>query len=131
MKETDQAPSGTNNMCDKALLFWRYFSRLAFTLFSSRFLFMAVLLCLQIAAANSQQLHLQHFTVDDGLPSNEVYQVLQDSSQNLVVATDRGAVKYDGYSFADVPLENGRSGKPVYYIYKTPDGGIYFSGLQG
>jgi ligand-binding sensor domain-containing protein len=81
--------------------------------------------------AGAQQLHLKHFTVDDGLPSNELYQVIQDTAGNLLIATDRGAVRYDGYSFGDIPLNTKLTGKPVYYIYQTVRGGVYFSSLQG
>ncbi len=81
--------------------------------------------------AVAQQLHLKHFTVDDGLPSNEIYQVAQDTTGNLLIATDRGAVRYDGYSFTDIPLYTKLTGKPAYYIYQTPKGAVYFSSLQG
>jgi hypothetical protein len=81
--------------------------------------------------SGAQQLHLKHFTVDDGLPSNELYQVVQDTAGNLLIATDRGAVRYDGYSFSDIPLSNKLTGKPVYYIHQTNKGAVYFSSLQG
>ncbi|RYZ25617.1 MAG: hypothetical protein EOO10_17800, partial [Chitinophagaceae bacterium] len=78
-----------------------------------------------------QDLYLKHFTVDDGLPSNEVYQVMQDSSGKLLLATDRGGVQFDGYGFQPVLQHNKLTSKPVYYIYQSPDKSIYFSSLQG
>lgn len=78
-----------------------------------------------------QQLYLKHFTVDDGLPSNEVYQVMQDTSGKLLLATDRGGVQFDGYGFRPVLQHNKLTSKPVYYIYQSPDNSIYFSSLQG
>lgn len=80
---------------------------------------------------SGQQRYFKHFTVDNGLPSNEVYQVLQEPSGNLLIATDRGAVRYDGYSFADISINEHRASKPVYYIYQSPDKNVVFSGLQG
>ncbi|HZH38204.1 MAG TPA: two-component regulator propeller domain-containing protein, partial [Flavisolibacter sp.] len=104
----------------------------AFIQLSSQPLFLTVLfLLLCSASASGQQLHFKHFTVDDGLPSNEVYQVLQDTSGKLLIATDRGAVQYDGYSFHPISLKNKLTSKPVYYIYRSPKGQIYFSSLQG
>ncbi|HMJ46769.1 MAG TPA: two-component regulator propeller domain-containing protein, partial [Ferruginibacter sp.] len=79
----------------------------------------------------AQQNYLKHFTVDDGLPSNEIYQILQDKENNLLIATDRGAIKYDGYLFENIGFENGAVSNPIYYIYKSPNDHIYFSGLKG
>ncbi|MBB1284364.1 histidine kinase [Flavisolibacter sp. BT320] len=82
-------------------------------------------------SAGGQALYMKHFTVDDGLPSNEVYQVLQDSSGKLLLATDRGGVQFDGYGFRPVLQKNRLTSKPVYYIYQSPENEIYFSSLQG
>jgi ligand-binding sensor domain-containing protein len=75
--------------------------------------------------------YLKHFTVDEGLPSNEVYQVEQDAEGYLWAATDRGAVRYDGYSFEHVPLRNGSMIVPTFGIYKSTEGNLLFSGFKG
>lgn len=49
----------------------------------------------------------KHFSIDDGLPSSEVYQVGQDSKGNMWFATDRGLVRYDGYSFRTFSTQDG------------------------
>ncbi|HEV7333870.1 MAG TPA: histidine kinase [Flavisolibacter sp.] len=69
--------------------------------------------------------------MDDGLPSNEVYQIVQDSTGKLLIATDRGAVQYDGYAFHTIPLKSNWTSKPVYYIYQSPESLTYLSSLQG
>jgi|GEM_PF-1173887 len=74
---------------------------------------------------------LRHFTVDQGLPSNEVYQIDEDTAGYLWVATDRGAVRYDGYSFENIPLGTGQSIVPTFGIFRTPSGRLYFSGYKG
>ncbi|HEV7781652.1 MAG TPA: histidine kinase [Chitinophagaceae bacterium] len=89
------------------------------------------MLMLCVNDITAQQPYLKHFTVDDYLPSNEIYQTLQDGAGNLLIASDRGAVRYDGYTFEPIPLQNGQVTKPVYYIYKSKNGNIYFSGLNG
>ena len=78
-----------------------------------------------------QQLFLKHFTVDEGLPSNEVYQVTEDRAGNLLIATDRGPALYDGYRIAPLALKSEKTSMPVYYIYKNQKGKVYFSGLNG
>lgn len=78
-----------------------------------------------------QQIYLKQYTVDDGLPSNETYQVLEDGRGNLLIATDRGAVRYDGYSFETIPHQDKLVTLPFYYIYKSPSNKIYYSSLKG
>ena len=91
-----------------------------------------LLACLHIAvAAGAQTYFLRNFTVDQGLPSNETYQLLEDDGGNLLIATDRGAARYNGYSFETLPATADMSASPVFYIYKAPSGHIFFSGLQG
>ena len=46
----------------------------------------------------------RHFTVDDGLPSNVVYKVIQDKDGFIYVCTEKGVAKFDGYSFK--PIED-------------------------
>jgi len=69
---------------------------------SLRFLFVLVSLQLWAAVAMSQEQFLKHFTVDQGLPSNEVYRIDQDDAGYLWVMTDRGIVRYDGYGFDEM-----------------------------
>lgn len=50
---------------------------------------------LQVSAQSEYQL-LRQLTTDDGLPSNNVYAVVEDSKGFMWFATDDGIVKYDG-----------------------------------
>ncbi len=79
----------------------------------------------------AQEPVLKHFTVDNGLPSNEIYQVLEDHSGNLLIATDRGASRFNGYSFDNIQSLDHDVSSPVYYIYKSAGESIFFSGLKG
>jgi hypothetical protein len=107
---------------DTTTLFMKIIRRLlAFTFL---FLFIA-------AVGFSQNNYLRHFTVEDGLPSNECYHVLQDSTGYLIIATDRGAVRYDGYSFENLVTEKKEMGNPVYYLYKSPSQKLYLSSHEG
>ena len=49
--------------------------------------------------AFSQKLNFKNFSSKNGLPSNEVYDVLQDENGIMWFATDRGLCRYDGYEF--------------------------------
>lgn len=79
----------------------------------------------------SQTIYLKHFTVDDGLPSNQVYQVTETGNGKLLIATDRGGAKYDGYSFEPLVFQHNETAVPLYYIYRASPHIIYFSGPKG
>jgi ligand-binding sensor domain-containing protein len=81
--------------------------------------------------APAQELFLKHFTVDEGLPSNELYEITEDSAGYLLIATDRGISKYDGYSFQNIGLRSNSEMTPVYGIFRMPAGNIYFPGSKG
>ncbi len=66
----------------------------------SRFLVTGFLFVLvySLLGQSPYTLHKQ-FTLEDGLPSNECHDVVQDSLGYIWIATDRGLVRYDGYGF--------------------------------
>lgn len=67
-----------------------------------------LLLCLLLFLfpGNSQNLSLQHFDADDGLPSSEVYRVFPDKTGRLWFCTDRGIAFYDSYKFTKIESIN-------------------------
>ena len=62
---------------------------------------MLVLLPAILGALNAQnnQSHFENFSVEDGLPVNEVNKIHQDSQGFLWISTHGGLVRYDGYRF--------------------------------
>lgn len=48
-----------------------------------------------------------NYTIEDGLPSNECHEILQDSLGYIWIATDRGLVRYDGYEFKTYGIPDG------------------------
>ncbi len=61
--------------------------------------FLCFLLFGIVKVSFSQGLHFDQYTTDDGLPSNTVYQIVQDSSGLIWMGTENGLVSYDGVSF--------------------------------
>ena len=49
--------------------------------------------------SSAQELHYDQYTTDDGLPSNTIYEIVQDSTGLLWMGTENGLVSYDGVSF--------------------------------
>ncbi len=59
------------------------------------------LLFLHISLINAQytQTHFEHITTKQGLPSNNVYSIIKDSSGFMCFATGIGLYRFDGYKF--------------------------------
>jgi len=47
------------------------------------------------------------FTIEDGLPSNECHDIVQDAKGYIWIATDRGLARYDGYGFKTFGISDG------------------------
>ncbi len=60
-----------------------------------------------LQAQEAEYNYKQQFTIDDGLPSNECHDIVQDSKGYIWIATDRGLVRYDGYSFRNYGVVDG------------------------
>ena len=57
--------------------------------------------------AQAPNYQISQYTLKDGLPSNECHDILQDSIGYIWIATDRGLVKYDGYTFKTYGIKEG------------------------
>ncbi len=44
------------------------------------------------------EIKFEHITIEDGLPENSVFCILQDHLGYLWLGTQKGLVKYDGYN---------------------------------
>ena len=71
------------------------------------------------------------FTVDDGLPSNLIYQITQDSKGYIWVATDKGAARFDGTRFENFSIENGLPDNEVLMVIEDKRGRIWFKSFTG
>lgn len=72
-----------------------------------------------------------HFTVEDGLPSTEVYFVHQDQDGLFWFCTDRGVATYDGLSFKTLAVPNGLSFNTVFRVYEDPNFNLWFTAYDG
>ncbi len=65
------------------------------------------------------------FTTSDGLPSNHIYQVVEDNKGFLWVATDAGIARFDGKYFQVFTVQNGLPDDEVLEIAKEKNGRIW------
>ena len=66
-----------------------------------------------------------NFTTKDGLPSNEVYAVFQDSKGYIWIGTDKGVAKYDGYTFETFTTQDGLTDNTIFDFAEDSKGNIW------
>lgn len=91
-----------------------------------RYCVAATLLFLFSYQAFSQKLKFDHqfrnYTLDDGLPSTQIYEIIQDSIGYIWFGTDRGLVKYNGYEFKSYSVQDGLSNNVIFKLGYGPNG---------
>ena len=69
-------------------------------------------------------------TTENGLSTNEVYNLIQDNQGNLLVATDNGMIRYNGISFQRIPT-NSNSKQSFTNFVMNSEGEIWCMGFPG
>lgn len=80
----------------------------------------------QLFAYNSV---FRHFSVNEGLPSSEVYHIIQDSKGYIWVATNMGVSRFDGKEFKNFDSEDGLPENTIFEVYEDETGRIWFVGF--
>ena len=73
----------------------------------------------------SQTTPIENYSVEEGLPSPEVYDIIQDDYGNLWFATDHGLSKYNGYEFENFGLKDGLTNNTIFQFFKRENGDIW------
>jgi hypothetical protein len=79
----------------------------------------------------AQNPYIQHYTTSEGLPSNTVYHIYQDSRKFIWFATDAGVVRYDGTTFTIYRKNDGLNSNELIRIKEDSFGRIWFFNLNG
>ena len=66
------------------------------------------------------------FSTANGLPSNTVYDIVQDSAGFIWIATSKGVVKYDGTSFKTFTVKDGLPNNDTWKLEVTPNGNVWY-----
>jgi len=92
-------------------------------------LFIFLFISLRISLSAQQP---YYYKIDDeaGLPSNEVYEILQDDFGYMWIGCDAGLYRYDGFNFKAYtnPKQNGKS---ISYLRKDKKGRIWCKNFNG
>ena len=74
---------------------------------------------------HGQEALFKHFTVKDGLPSNHIYAVHEDSQGYIWVCTPKGVAKYDGDRFRNFTVEDGLPTNDVWNILEDSENRLW------
>ena len=94
-------------------------------------IFVLVVLTLAVKNLSAQSPYIQHYTTSDGLPSNNVYKIYQDSKKFIWFATDAGLARYDGNRFTYYRKQDGLNGNDIFDIIEDSFGRIWFFNING
>ncbi len=84
------------------------------------------LMWLQSDAQIRQHVSYRHFDTRDGLPSTRINGVLEDSRGYIWAITDKGAARYNGYTFEVFTTKHGLPSDNVLLIHEDLKGRVWF-----
>ncbi len=73
----------------------------------------------------------RQYTSKNGLPSSEVYDIVQDDFGFIWFSTDKGVSRYNGYEFENFDETDGLPQHVVFDFLKLPNGKIWCTTLSG
>ncbi len=73
----------------------------------------------------SQIIAFDNYTIKNGLPSNAIIDILQDSKGYMWFATQNGISRFDGYNFNNFSIENGLPSNYVICLFEDSKGNIW------
>ncbi|MDX1910059.1 MAG: two-component regulator propeller domain-containing protein [Saprospiraceae bacterium] len=79
----------------------------------------------------SQQPFSKNYQTGEGLPSNYLYSVLQDSKGYIWVTTDVGVSRFDGQTFTSYNTSHGLPDNEIFSLCEDRKGRIWFATLNG
>lgn len=78
------------------------------------------------ALSFGQQPALRNYTVDNGLPSSEIYHIIQDTKGYIWMATNMGVSRFDGRTFKNFDVQNGLPENTVFEIFEDESNRLWF-----
>lgn len=82
-------------------------------------------------SASAQQRHVESFSVEEGLPQSQVYDILQDNRGYLWLGLFSGGVaRFDGHNFKAFTVQEGLPDNSVLALHEDSTGTLWF-GTQG
>ncbi len=88
------------------------------------------LCCCSVLTAQGTHPLLRNYNAKNGLPSSEVYDILQDREGYIWVSTDNGVARFNGYEFEKIGPKQGLTDPVIFYLFEDHRGWIWMYSFQ-
>jgi len=95
-----------------------------------RFFFLLLLLMVSKSAA-AKDFPMLHYTIEDGLPSNTIYDIYQDSDGMIWIGTDKGVSRFNGIKFENFTTDDGLSDNECFFFQPDYEGRLWIGTYNG
>lgn len=100
------------------------------------YLLSVIIICLSLTVnAQWKDIKFRHLSTEDGMAQNGGYCITQDNNGFILIGTEAGLNKYDGYNFTiydfDVKDSNSLSNNTILSIYKDHEGTVWVGTENG
>jgi ligand-binding sensor domain-containing protein len=82
-------------------------------------------------ALSAQSPAFENVSIEQGLPSNEVYHIYQDQRGFLWLSTDNGVVRFDGRDFEHFGMREGLTDPVVFNVFEDDNNTLWFRTFSG
>ncbi len=72
-----------------------------------------------------------HFTTDDGLPTNTIYSITEDKNGKIILGTDNGLTFFDGNDFTTLNVKDGLINPYIVAVFTDEKGIIWLINYNG
>jgi len=72
-----------------------------------------------------------NFSVKSGLPSNELYQVIEDHLGYIWISSDEGVSRFNGRDFETYTTDDGLESNIVFQMFEDPEHRLWFASITG
>jgi ligand-binding sensor domain-containing protein len=79
----------------------------------------------------AQQPSYRIYSTEDGLPSDELYDVIEDHLGEIWITSDRGIARYDGYRFKTYSTREGLASNTNFILYRDRQNRIWTNSVNG
>ena len=93
-------------------------------------IFTILFFCFVSFSSNAQSFFHTNYGIDQGLPSSQVYDVVQDQQGYIWIATDAGVSRFDGAKMVSFKQADGLSDNAIVQMHVASDGAIWFLGFN-
>ncbi len=79
----------------------------------------------------AQTFPMLHYSIENGLPSNTIYDIYQDPNGFIWIATDKGTAKYNGQKFGTFTTADGLSDNECFFFKPDHSGRLWIGTSNG